>query len=424
MSSFSLAGGASFPATVVRLDSGLTLIHQQIAATPVAVVDVWVNAGAGREPDDWMGMAHFLEHMVFKGTERILPGMFDQAIESRGGQTNAATSHDYAHFYMTLAAETLPETLPYLADLLLHPALPTDEFWRERQVVLEEILQAQDDPDWQGYQAFSELLYGAHPYGRPVLGTADVLNARSPEEMRQFHQAHYQPDNMTVVVAGGIGLDQPVEIVQHAFRPFAQPTVCPASSPQATAPLTDVRRAALALPQLQHGRLMMAWLAPGVDDLATGCGLDLLATVLAGGRASRLVQELQEERQWVLELDGSFSLQRDGSLVSLTCWLEPDLAPQVEQVMCDRIADLAQQPITEAELRRSQRLLCNDYAFSTETPGQIAGLYGYYGTIAQPELSVAYPDLVRAHTPETLQQLARDYLSPHRYGSMVLTPAR
>lgn len=407
----------------MRLDSGLTLIHQEIAATPVAVVDVWVDAGAGREPDDWMGMAHFLEHMVFKGTDRLLPGMFDQAIESQGGLTNAATSHDYAHFYMTLAADTLPEALPYLADLLLHPALPADEFWRERQVVLEEILQAHDDPDWQGYQGFSELLYGTHPYGRPVLGTPDILNARSPEEMRQFHQAHYQPENITVVVAGGIALTRVLELVQHAFRPFAQPVKCPEIAPQPTAPLTEVRRATMALPQLQHGRLMMAWLAPGIEDLETACGLDLLATVLAGGRTARLVQELQEQRQWVLESDGSFSLQRDSSLMSLTFWLDPAQAGAVEQVVCDRIAELAQHPITEPELRRSQRLLCNDYAFSTETPGQIAGLYGYYGTIAQPELSVAYPDLIRAHNCETLQQLARQYLSPDRYAAMVLEPA-
>ncbi|MEO0540691.1 MAG: pitrilysin family protein [Cyanobacteria bacterium P01_A01_bin.105] len=408
---------------MVRLDSGLTVIHQEIAATPVAVVDVWVKAGASREPTDWMGMAHFLEHMVFKGTERLLPGMFDQAIESRGGMTNAATSHDYAHFYMTLAADDLPDTLPYLADLLLHPAIPADEFWRERQVVLEEILQAQDDPDWLGYQAFSELLYGNHPYGRPVLGTPDILKGRSPEEMRQFHQAYYQPENITVVVAGGIGLDHTLDLVQHAFRPFAPPTDCPAVAPPPTAPLRQVQRAHMTLPQLQQGRLMMAWLAPGIVDLETACGLDLLATVLAGGRASRLVQELQEDRQWVLEVDGSFALQRDSSLVNLTFWLEPERVSQVEQVVCDRMSALANEPITAAELLRCQRLLCNDYAFSTETPGQIAGLYGYYGTIAQPELSVIYPDLVRAHTRETLQSLAQQYLSPERYAAMVLEPA-
>ena len=114
------------------LENGLTVVHQQMPATPVVVADVWINAGAAREPLEWMGMAHFLEHMVFKGTERLLPGMFDYAIEAQGGFSNAATSHDYAHFYMAVAAEALPTTLPHLADLVLHAAIPADEFVRER----------------------------------------------------------------------------------------------------------------------------------------------------------------------------------------------------------------------------------------------------------------------------------------------------
>ncbi len=198
-----------------------------MSATPVVVADVWVRAGARAEPADWAGMAHFLEHMIFKGTDHLPPGMFDYAIETQGGMTNAATSHDYAHFYMTIAADTLPQTLPYLADLLLHAAIPADEFGRERHVVLEEIRQAQDDPDWLGFQAMSELVYQNHPYGRPVLGTAEILQQRSPEEMRCFHQAHYQPHNMTVVITGGIPLDQTVEMVKHAFRTF--PTAPPLS---------------------------------------------------------------------------------------------------------------------------------------------------------------------------------------------------
>ncbi|MEY3298151.1 MAG: hypothetical protein RLZZ597_1411, partial [Cyanobacteriota bacterium] len=209
-----------FPASVIQLENGLTLIHQEIAATPVVVADVWVKAGALVEPAEWAGMAHFLEHMIFKGTDQLPPGMFDYAIETQGGMTNAATSHDYAHFFITIATEMLPATLPYLAELLLHAAIPADEFVRERQVVLEEIRQAQDDPDWLGYQAMAEQVYQIHPYGRPVLGTADILKQRSPEEMRCFHQAHYQPQNMTVVITGGLPLEPTVEMVRHAFRVF------------------------------------------------------------------------------------------------------------------------------------------------------------------------------------------------------------
>lgn len=401
----------------------MTVIHQEIATTPVVVVDVWVKAGARYEPDTWTGMAHFLEHMVFKGTEQILPGMFDAAIESRGGLTNAATSHDYAHFYMTVAAADLAHALPYLADLLLHAAIPADEFVRERHVVIEEIHQSWDDPDWIGFQTLSEMLYGSHPYGRSVLGSPDGLQERSPEEMRRFHHTYYQPGNMQVVITGGVSLDRVLELVKTTFRRFAQPELCPTVGLSAPPRLLTNPQQTLALPRLEHGRLMMAWLGPGIDDLATACGLDILATVLAEGRMSRLVRELREERQWVDEIMGSFSVQQDCSLFVLSAWLAPNHLKEVEQVICDRIAALATIPIEAAELERAQRVLCNDYAFSMETPGQLAGLYGYYGTLATPELALAYPDYVRAYSPEQLVPLAQQYLSPQHCGTLALTPA-
>ena len=413
---------AAFPASVVRLDSGLTVIHQEISTTPVVVVDVWIKAGARYEPDTWTGMAHFLEHMVFKGTEQILPGMFDAAIESRGGLTNAATSHDYAHFYMTVAADDLPHALPYLAELLLHAAIPADEFVRERHVVIEEIHQAWDDPDWLGFQTLSEMVYGDHPYGRSVLGSPDSLQERSPEEMLRFHRAHYQPDNMQVVITGGVSFDQVMDLVRTTFRAFPQPEPCPMPGLVSPPRLMTNPKRTLTLPRLEHGRLVMAWLGPGIDDLQAACGLDILATVLAEGRMSRLVRELREDRQWVDEIASSFAVQQDCSLFVLSAWLAPSYIKEVEQVICDRIANLATTPITTVELERAQRVLCNDYAFSMETPGQLAGLYGYYGALATPELSLAYPDYVRDYSTSQLMPLAAQYLSPHYCGTLALIP--
>lgn len=412
-----------FPASVIRLENGLTLIHQEIAATPVVVADVWVKAGACSEPAEWAGMAHFLEHMIFKGTDQLPPGVFDYAIETQGGMTNAATSHDYAHFYITIAADMLAQTLPYLADLLLHAAIPADEFGRERQVVLEEIRQAQDDPDWLGYQAMSELVYQDHPYGRPVLGTAEILQQRSPEEMRCFHQAHYQPDNMTVVIAGGIPLEPTVAMVKHAFRGFASPPPCPAAAIAPIPSLPGVRRETLHLPRLEQSRLCIAWLAPGIAQLETAYGLDLLAAILAEGRSSRLVRELREDRQLVQDISAGFSLQRDCSLFTIQAWLDGKDVDRVEAIVCDRISELAVKPITDAELARAKRLLCNDYAFSTEAPGQLAGLYGYYGTVTNADRCLSYVPTLKRYTEERLRQLAAQYLTPLRYVSTILRPA-
>ncbi|MCG8362541.1 MAG: insulinase family protein [Pseudanabaenales cyanobacterium] len=411
-----------FPAQVVQFDNGLTVIHQEISATPVVVADVWVRAGAIAEPSAWSGMAHFLEHMIFKGTHHLAPGFFDQAIESRGGMTNAATSHDYAHFFLTIAADALPNTLPYLADLLLHASIPADEFVRERNVVLEEIRQAHDDPDWLGFQALSEQIYQDHPYGRPVLGTAAVLNQRSPEEMRCFHQAHYQPDKMTVVLVGAISLERALEMVNQTFRPFAQPVDCPGDSAVTVPAIQGVQRQTLRLPRLEQARLIMAWVGPGVDQLQYSYGLDLLSVLLAEGRTSRLVRDLREERQLVQEIYSSFSLQRDCSLLTINVWLEPQEVSRVEGLICDQIAELATHPIPEVELSRCKRLLCNDYAFSTETPGQLAGLYGYYSTITHPEHCVDYPHQIQSYQGDELKQLASKYLSPSNYVAIELQP--
>ena len=392
-------------------------------ATPVVVADVWVNAGAAQEPPEWIGMAHFLEHMVFKGTERLLPGMFDHTIETQGGFSNAATSHDYAHFYMAVAADVLPTTLPHLADLVLHAAIPADEFVRERQVVLEEIRQAHDDPDWVGFQALSEQVFPDHAYGRPVLGTAEILAQRSPEEMRCFHQQHYQPENMTVVIAGGTPLEPTLDMVRHAFRAFPTP---PATTPNATSgkidPWWGVRRQVLRIPQLEHARLTMAWMGPGIDDLDAACGMDIVSTLLAEGRSARLVRELREERQWVLDISSSFSLQRDCSLFTLQAWLAPDAVDAVEALICERLSTLAVQAVPPAELERAKRLLTNDFAFSTETPGQLAGLYGYYSVVADAADSYTYPDRIRNHTPASIANLVQTYLSTNAYASTVLLP--
>ena len=411
---------STFPANVCRLDNGLTVIHQHLPATPVVVVDVWVKAGAMTEPQDWSGMAHFLEHMIFKGTHQLAPGAFDLVIESRGGITNAATSHDYAHFFITTAAQYLEDTLPALAELLLHAAIPDEEFERERDVVLEEIRQTYDNPDWLGFQALMESVYQRHPYGRSVLGTEAYLRQQTPMQMRRFHQCHYQPEKMTVVIVGGVTKERAIELVNRSFQDFSPPVECPVAEAEAEPPITEIRRSLLKLPRLEQSRLLMAWIGPGVDQLQSAYGLDLLSVLLAEGRSSRLVRELREEQRLVQSISSGFSLQKDSSVFTISALLADEHLQQVEALIGNTICKLQTTPVSEAELCRCQRLMCNDYAFSTETPSQLAGLYGYYNTIAKAELAVTYPDQIQSFKASDLQNLACQYLSPHRYAVTIL----
>lgn len=417
-----LVPNTKFPADVIRLDNGLTVIHQPLLATEVVVVDVWVKAGAIAEPKNWSGMAHFLEHMIFKGTNRLAPGMFDQVIENRGGITNAATSHDYAHFFITTAAQYLQDTLPALAELLLNAAIPEEEFGRERDVVLEEISQTHDNPDWLAFQTLIESIYQHHSYGRSILGTKAQLMQQTPWQMRSFHRSHYQPENMTVVVVGGVTKERVLELVSQSFAHFSPRGECPKAEDEAEPPLTEIRRSLLALPRLEQARLLMGWIGPGVEQLRNAYGLDLLSVLLASGRSSRLVRELREDQGLVQSISSSFSLQRDSSLFTINVLLERENLQQVEEIICDSIGKLHTNLVSDVELSRCQRLLCNDYAFSTEAPSQMAGLYGYYNTIATAELAVTYPAQIKSFTQSDIQQLACQYLSPNRYAVTILEP--
>lgn len=412
------------------LTNGLTVIHQHTPTTPVAAVDVWVKAGAVLEPDEWSGMAHFLEHMIFKGTEKLPPGVFDREVEYRGGITNAATSYDYAHYFITTATQYLGDTLPYLAEILLNAAIPDEEFDRERDVVLEEMRQSYDNPDCVAFQILTESVYQRHAYGRPILGTEETLRLQSPELMRTFHRTHYQPENMTVVVVGDLAQAEALHLVEQTFQPFPDCPSCTAYQPEAEPPITEIRRQELCLPRLEQARLMMAWLGPGMDSplqsleaqLQDAYGLDLLSVLLAEGRTSRLVWELREERNLVQGISSGFSLQRDSGLFTITAWLAADDLERVEAILCDRLSELATTPISTAELDRCKRLLCNDYAFSTETPGQLAGLYGYYSLIARPDVISTYPERIQAIQPPDLQRLASQYLSPYHYAATIVKP--
>jgi zinc protease len=413
---------ANFAANIFQLSNGLTVIHQYLTATPVVVADIWVKAGAIAEPEKWSGMAHFLEHMIFKGSPNVAVGEFDWTIENTGSVANAATSYDYAHFYLTAAAPHLSKTLPCLADILLRASIPDEEFIRERDVVLEELYASHDDPDFVGFQALCQNTYRYHPYGRSILGEKQLLLEHTPNQMRCFHRTHYQPENMTVVIVGGIEQETALSLINETFSNFSVRSECPTVVVEAEPPAIAISRQELQLPRIEQARLFMAWVCPGSANLTEVIALDLIALILSGGRSSGLVRELREERQLVLDIDSDISLQKDSSLFTVNAWLETEHLTEVEGIICDRLYQLQSTEIPEIAIARAKRQLINDYIFSTETPSQLAGLYGYYHTVATAQQSALYPQIVNQMQAEQLSAIASRYLSPERYAVTVLKP--
>ncbi len=415
-----LSGSVTQPPTVQVLPNGITVIAQRLPGATVNF-SLWMGCGSQHETDAHNGMAHFLEHMVFKGNERIPLGQFEQRVERVGGMTNAATSQEYTQFWVTTAPQDFPEVAPLLVDLVLAPGLAAAEFQRERQVVLEEIRRAQDVPQRRLMQRVMALAFAGLPYARPVLGSAAVVSQLTPEAMREFHQQWYSPERLTAVVVGDLALEQLLEVVVPCLvlRQGANPAPsCP--FPEAVGP--QVYEEEL-VDEVQQARLVLAWRVPGLRDFRTVCALDALAMILGQGRTARLVWELRHERGWVTGI----TVQNMSFVHHGLFWIgvQAPLAnlPAVQAVIAEHLARLRQEPIGATELDHLRRRVASRFIFANETPAERAGLYGYYQTVlGDISPGLGYPGTVASLSANFLQQVARTYLTPDRMGQVVMRP--
>ncbi|MGB3533321.1 MAG: pitrilysin family protein [Microcoleaceae cyanobacterium] len=410
--------------TVHQLSNGLTIIAEQLPVDAVNL-SVWLDVGSAVEPDHINGMAHFLEHMVFKGTPNLQVGEFEQRIEERGAITNAATSQDYTHYYITTAPQDFADLAPLQLDVVFNPELPLEAFERERFVVLEEIRRAEDNVTRRSFRHAMETVFERLPYKRQVLGPASVIEQVSCQQMQDFHHGWYQPAKATVSVVGNLPVEQLIEIVAEGMPPTRQvsseETTLPTIEPEAS--YTQVVRREIEDPTLQQARLIMLWRTPGLNQLDQTYGLDVLATILGQGRTARLVQDLREQRQLVSSISVSNMTQRHQGVFYIAARLPVEHLAEVETAIIEHIQALHTEPIKPAELARIQTQVANRFIFGNETPSDRAGLYGYYqGIVKDLNAALTYPVTIQSLTGEYLQQAAKRYLQSVAYGIVTLKP--
>jgi predicted Zn-dependent peptidase len=415
--------------TVHRLSNGLTIVAEQIPVEAVNL-NLWLGVGSAIETDDINGMAHFLEHMIFKGTSRLASGEFEQRIEQRGAVTNAATSQDYTHYYITTAPQDFAELAPLQMEVVLNAAIPDAAFERERLVVLEEIRRSEDNPRRRAFYRSMEAAFDRLPYRRRVLGPAAVIEQLRPQQMRDFHATWYRPQSITAAVVGNLPVEQMIEIVTESMavsqvsdsRPTdAYTPAFPDSNPEL--PFTTILRNDYIDPSLQQARLVMLWRVPGMADLAQTYALDALASVLAQGRTSRLVRDLREERGLVSGISVSNMTYTRQGLFYISAQLPIENLATAETAIVEHIQALQAEPVSEAELQRVQTLVANRYIFGNETPSDRANLYGYYQAVMG-DLAPAfdYPDRIQQLTVADLQAAAQQYLSSTAYSVITSKP--
>jgi len=407
------------PPTRLVLDNGIRLIIREHRASEIVALHLWVGVGGRDERPAERGFSHFVEHMLFKGTDARGPGFIDRDVEAVGGRTNAGTSLDYTFYYMLLPARQATRGIEVLADVAFNSAFDPKELDRERQVVFEEVRLGEDNPRASLIRQLYGHVFPGHPYGRPVLGEAAALRAATRETLRDYYKRHYAADNMTLVVVGAV---DPTEVRATVARSFAR--VPPAGYHRAPLPpppaLAGVSRHAVSRNERQ-AYLALGWSAPplGHPDVFA---VDVLAAILGGSRSSRLNQALRERNRLVSTVRASYAALQGGGMLSVTSQLEPGDVRKVEEVILDEIRRIQTEGVTEVERRRAITKAESEHAFAIETAEGLASAYGLAETVWSLEEELRYLERLRSVTREQIREAARRYLPTDRYAVLAFTP--
>jgi len=401
------------------LRNGMRLIVQDHRASDIVALYLFVGVGVRYEAPDQLGYAHFQEHMLFKGTDRFGPGYVDRTVEGVGGRSNAVTSFDYTSFYLVLPSDATASGIELLADMAFRSSFVPDEIGREREVIFEEARIEQDNPRSAIVRQLYGLVFAGNPYGRPVLGTRQTMQAATQERLRAFNRRYYVPENMTLVVAGPV---DPVAVRGIVDRTFGRipatgykPTPAPPPAPLAGGVRRTVER------DEQQAHLALGWQAPRSDD-ANGDAVDLLTTILAGTESSRLAQRLRDRERLVSTVTMSYSALMGGGIVSLRAELEAKDLERVERIILEEIARIQESGPTEEERRLAVTKFESQHAFDTETSEGLAYAYGLAETTWNLEAELRYVERLRKITREQIRDAARRYLTRGDYARLAFMP--
>src|SRR5436309_2818889 len=272
------------------LFNGVRVIIEEHRTSDVVAVQLWVKAGGRDEAANELGLAHYLEHMLFKGTPTRPGRLIDREVEGTGGRMNAGTSLDFTYYHMVLPASRAVAGVEILADIGVNASLDEPLLEAEKRVVLEEIRLGEDSPMRFLFKKTYESVFDGHPYGRPVIGTPELIRALTREQLVRFYRRLYSPENFTLVVVGAVNPDQIRDVATRAFSRLPRGGTARLPAP----PIADLKPRAVALPRPgTQAYLTMAWMAPKLDHADTPA-LDLVVAILGQRRASRLTEALRE----------------------------------------------------------------------------------------------------------------------------------
>lgn len=402
------------------LSNGMKLLIHQTPQVGVATADVWVATGAADETPEMAGVSHFLEHMLFKGTEHSAPGEMDQLVEGCGGILNAGTSKDFTHYFMTVPAERISTAIDAMGDAVTSSTLVTGEFDKERGVILEEISRKEDSPFGFLFEKVYETAFVKGPYRHSVLGSDASIRAMTRDRMFDYYRNHYTASNMTLVIAGEV---KPEDVVQWAEKAFAPLGAQPSSRPNGASSEWNDGATAAFEKDVREIYSAVAFPAPGFAEADATHSADVLQAILSTGRASRLVREIKERRGLVSSIAANYSTHRRDGMFVIYATVPSEKFEEYRRELQQELERAGDEKPSGDTLERAKKLLINGHHFAKETTGGAASTLGYYLTMTgSTEFEERYVQRVEAVSSADVRDMAKRIFDPIRAIWVTVTP--
>ena len=410
-----------------ELDNGMRIIVIPDRRAPVVSHMVWYRVGGVDDPFGLSGIAHFFEHLMFKGTDEVPPGEISQIVARNGGTDNAFTGHDYTAYFQRIASDRLELVMGLEADRMQNLNLSEENVVTEREVVREERnMRVESDPSSLFREQLSAALYLSHPYGRPVIGWDEEIQQIGREEAIDFYSHHYAPNNAMLVVTGDV---EPMEVLRLAEATYGQ--VPPRELAERARPAQPPRLAGTRIdmthPETQLPMMMRMYRVPSYVTAEDGVAeaLDMLSTIAGGGATSRLYQELVVDRQ-IAVAAGAYYSGGNRSLGEFGVYAYPaegvDFAT-VEAAIDEVLAGMMEAPPETGEFERARTRLVAAHVYEQDSQFALAMDYGQSLTIGLTIEDVEeWPDRIEAVTPDDVQNAAREFLDMEEAVTGTLAP--
>lgn len=397
------------------LPNGLRVLTERMPHVRSVSIGVWLTRGSRHESAAQSGIAHFVEHMLFKGTATRSAEEIAQTVDSIGGQMDAFTAKEYAGYYLKVLDEHLPLAIDVLADIVMNPAFRDDDIEREKKVVLEEIKMVEDTPDDLVHELFTERFWAGHPLGRPILGQPETVEALTADVLRQYFSGVYTAPNLIVAAVGNIEHDRVRDLVARAFDALPRLSIVAAETPPDVVPGVTIR----------HKDLEQSHVCLGTSgyrqDHADRYASYALNTVLGGSMSSRLFQNVREKRGLAYAVFSGLSAYRDTGTMTVYAGCANDAVSELIDVVVAELRKIKDEPLGDAELQRAKDHLKGSLMLNLESTSSrmshIARQEIYFDT--QQGLDETLEGVGKV-TQEDVQRVARDLFADGQLAATVV----